>query len=919
MAHALHLDEALDLARRGQVLLLPSPAAATSLRGQFDRQQRVRGLRAWQAPEIRAWSEWLESLWQSLAADGLESRVLLNPLQEERLWAATLKEATSPSAAPSTAHGLARQARSALTRAAEYNAVNRLAAGADTADARTFLTWHKAFAARCRAERLLPRALLADALISHLEAGRLAAPPSLHLVSLDPLTPQTNALLKALEAAGSILHTHALHHAESTPLRGCGLVAGDSDVELRWALRRIRKHCSEAPASPPGNAHPAQIALVLPDPEAERVLLQAQLRQWLAPELEPVTADLSSRPWHCSAGPPLAEFPILAHAMLLLRWLGSELSTEAIGILLLSPYLLHTDAFEGRARFELLALRGGDLLRPELTLDTLLHLAAAPPSPGRSREPSLALPEWQDVQQLVRKGVRLTGSATFGEWGERVRRILRTAGWPGSRPLSPSEFRATEAWESVLDLLATLDLLGTPAPWPEMLELLATELRKPTRDDPGQHAPVQILRLSETEGRLFDAVLLLRSTDKALPQPETLHPLLGRSLQRSLGMPGADPATTHNRSRAAIESLLARTGNFLLTAAAQDADGPQRLTELARELDLPPLNESELLPPADEASPVPTTSEPDLDLLPSLPSPHVPGGARVLELQANCGFQAFASLRLGASAPEVRSLGADPRQLGNDLHKVLEIFWSAVPGRKELAALSPSARQTAVTAAVTEVLRPRHTHPAVSHAWTPAYLEIAGQRLTQLVLRWLDQELARGDFRVLSQEKKNLIPIGPLELSVRPDRMDAVEGGLVVVDYKTSFQLSTADWSGDRPKAPQLPLYALTQPDQVRALAFGRVRPGRDMTWISLGSEAGTFPKGEVHPGGLAELVVAWRAELTRLATEFADGVASINPKSYPGSCQYCGQRLLCRLDPATLLAGEETPENSEEEAGPER
>ena len=42
---------------------------------------------------------------------------------------------------------------------------------------------------------------------------------------------------------------------------------------------------------------------------------------------------------------------------------------------------------------------------------------------------------------------------------------------------------------------------------------------------------------------------------------------------------------------------------------------------------------------------------------------------------------------------------------------------------------------------------------------------------------------------------------------------------------------------------------------------------------------------------------------LTALAEDFYSGQARVEPKHYPKTCAHCDQRLLCRLDPATLDA----------------
>ncbi len=45
----------------------------------------------------------------------------------------------------------------------------------------------------------------------------------------------------------------------------------------------------------------------------------------------------------------------------------------------------------------------------------------------------------------------------------------------------------------------------------------------------------------------------------------------------------------------------------------------------------------------------------------------------------------------------------------------------------------------------------------------------------------------------------------------------------------------------------------------------------------------------------------AWRKTLVQLATDFSEGRTEVSPKEYVRNCKRCAQRLLCRLDPASL------------------
>ena len=58
--------------------------------------------------------------------------------------------------------------------------------------------------------------------------------------------------------------------------------------------------------------------------------------------------------------------------------------------------------------------------------------------------------------------------------------------------------------------------------------------------------------------------------------------------------------------------------------------------------------------------------------------------------------------------------------------------------------------------------------------------------------------------------------------------------------------------------------------------------------------------------------VERWREVLVNLANDFHRGDVRVRPKNYPKTCAHCGQRILCRLDPADL---EDDSEENEVEA----
>jgi probable DNA repair protein len=370
-------------------------------------------------------------------------------------------------------------------------------------------------------------------------------------------------------------------------------------------------------------------------------------------------------------------------------------------------------------------------------------------------------------------------------------------------------------------------------------------------------------------------------------------------------MPGADPTLAAARARAFTEGLLTRSGNVLFTSAAEDSSGRLRPSPLLSGLQLQQVEPTALVAPAPPPKIIEIETTVDAEPLPGLPSSHVKGGATVLKLQAACGFKAFAELRLLATEPESGVLGLDARESGSLLHRVMQAFWEQVGSQKDLRSMSWAERDTTLAQAVDAAFRSRQR---AETGWDRAYLAVLQQRLRYVLQQWLDVELQRGDFTVIQSEQQRQITIGPLTLDVRIDRIDQVDGGFFLVDYKSGFSGKPQDWIGDRPDDPQLPLYAqLYQTEDLRGVAFAKVRAGREMKWIGYQAEDGILPPSRTkNIQDLAPLIAEWHQVLTRLAWDFAEGRAGVLPKSFKDNCSRCAQRLLCRVDPLSLPIDEE-------------
>jgi ATP-dependent helicase/nuclease subunit B len=140
-----------------------------------------------------------------------------------------------------------------------------------------------------------------------------------------------------------------------------------------------------------------------------------------------------------------------------------------------------------------------------------------------------------------------------------------------------------------------------------------------------------------------------------------------------------------------------------------------------------------------------------------------------------------------------------------------------------------------------------------------------------------------------------------IEFAVRIDRVDRLaDGARVLIDYKTG--LASADWRGERPDNPQLPIYALLHPQSLVAVAYGKVNAS-DCGFVAEAERPGIFKqRGQKSPlegmPTLAALIQVWSERIERIAGDFAAGRAEVAPTLR--ACSTCRLHGLCRV-PAAL------------------
>jgi ATP-dependent helicase/nuclease subunit B len=655
--------------------------------------------------------------------------------------------------------------------------------------------------------------------------------------------------------------------------------------------------------------------VIVPALETERREIDRVFREVLAPELQDIRAANDAGPYEFSLGVALSETALVATGLDLLRWPADPLPLERVSRLLLSADFAGTGSERGdRAEFDAFELRRARMLRPELSLDALI---AAIERSKRRRNLSQLLAALRSIRVIANQ-LQRTRQRSHAEWAETMRELLEAAGWSAESRESSIRFQTRRKWGSVLDELATLDFDGEPVEYRQALDAVE-RISRQTMFAPESHdAPVQVMGALEAAGGTFDAVWFLRSGELSWPMETRSSGLLPWTLQRDLGMPGTDVSRDSEDARHTTERIANSAPTVMFSYASETTEGRQRRSPVLAGLKLEEIGATEIVMEPKPLEVVRLEEMEDTTRLPLLPDRVIRGGAAVLQSQAACGFCAFAEHRLWASELESIEPGMDARESGTVVHDALKRFWDEVKNQTELRAMTTDERDGLLDWCIREALK--RTVETAATAWDDAYVEVQRGRLHRLLNWWLELEMERRlPFEVrLSEKDLRDVRVGPLRLNVRMDRVDEVEDGEMLIDYKTGTATPN-DWLTERPNAPQLPLYAILSEGILKGVAFGLVRAGEGRGMKGYAVRDGLLPGRPARLQEAATLeaqVERWREVLVKLAEGFYSGDARVRPKSYPKTCEYCAQRLICRLDVSSLEESEEEDDAAADEVG---
>lgn len=860
----------------GFVVVAASDRIARDLRVRYSLAQRNAGATGWFTPEIHSFRAFIASAWRST----WPKDQLLYGAQELSLWLYAV-ESTEVGRAILNKTSAARSARQ-MGRLIKRHGVTEQALDRPLPgdDERAFLSWRTIVGEKMASRSWITEEDLPWRVIEACSAGVWAPPPRILWVGFLHEAAVHRAVREAAIAAGAEVVAQVALQPASGAIAQCRPQSRLNQFRIVAARARDRL----MPWTRRPDADTPRLAILVPDVEEARLLLEPVLREFVSPQASLPGEHAGRRPWRYSRGLPLAEHPMIATALDVLAIEGGADDLSVVSRVLLSPWVFGGCSLSQRAELELgLREAGGTRFRRSRVQKIASGLAIRRPANTFYRTAA----DWFDAMGGVPE------VALPSQWAERWESLLATAGWGGAVDRSRELGQVATNWAEAIDAFRAMDSQVR-----EVSQARAVIwLREILGEMPFQQAveylqPIQILGYDDAIGMAFDWVAVLDFTAKHAPSAPQTSGFVAADVLRDAGMLEATPDGCLAKAARWVEHLPTLAPVIEVYAPHVDDGGAEQVPSTLiggwGAAEGGAAAESSILNAITAAGVA--TRLPEHDLAPPVGDPvaeGVRGGVSVLKGVAISPFVAFARARLGLREFPEAVDGLDARVQGEAVHRVLELVWRDIETSDQLRALDDATLDAKIDGAVHCACI---TEDRVSEARYGRGLAAAEQgRIASVCKQWMRKERERVlPFRVVLREAKAEVNVGGLALELRIDRVDEItEPGrparYLVIDYKTgASRISPNVWDADDLEEPQLPLYAtfadLAKHDipRVDGIAFGRVTDG-DCSFVMLADFAKSlFPLkdgtgGQGDPGWSAKLLT-WRGALERMAQEFMAG-----------------------------------------------
>ena len=775
------------------LVLTANRRLARVLADEYGRWQVESGRSAWRSPPVMALKDWLYTLPDVVAATG-PVPVRINTHHSEVLWERCLRrELDSEIGGMGNLVQLARDAHQRMADACVD--IRTVARSARTTDERFFAAAAGRYIAILEREGWIDAAGLAAQAVTLIRDSDSGLHARYLLAGFDRETAQLAEICGALRQCGKTVEF--LQPAQIAGNRRVCSFA-DSDSELRAAGAWARQRLEAQPTS--------RIAIIRQGLALTADMDVRRVREGAMPGWQ-LGGGSARSVVNVSYGRRLTEFPLIAVAFLVLRWLVSDRPSRDIAMLLTSLHIGGSE-ISGRARLELKLRDLPDREWSPAMLGAALRQKAADGDATDWLTAVARLSKWRHD---------LPGRATAAEWAIHIDAVLDSVGWGGDESLDSDSYQLVNRWRELLNEFARLDLVSRAMSKAEAfgrLERMAADtLFQPESDA----APIQLMGPLEAAGLEFDALWVSGMTAEAWPPAGTPSALLSRQLQRDASMPDATPEDTLTYATTIVQRLIHSAPDVVCSWPRLEQDAEQVLTPLLSAIapaESPPCEDPGWFASGLANGEIADNCE---DAVPAVDGDRVYGGAATIERQMSEPFSAFASGRLACSPLYRQAVGIPAALRGSVVHDTLYRLYQGKPSRRDVETWCKSDIDARVAEAAGGAMA---RHLQNTDDVLAALLRLELPRIERLVTGFVRIDAERPDFAVSAVEGELQLQHAGLVLNLRFDRIDAYpDGQIAILDYKTGRTRQLQKKNGEV-EEPQLFVYALAAEQPVAGIAL---------------------------------------------------------------------------------------------------
>lgn len=867
-------NKLVDYLKDNSTIITPSRRLASSLLAQANRYFRD-AEKVWPTPSILALQDWLQAIWQQLEIQGYLQQTLLTSEQSLLVWTSIVRKmpiGTKLLNVPVTAK-TALQAFGLLTQWGVENTWFDTPLNVDQEAFKEFalmyqqwLTTHQAIDGHQLMSAIQP--YFAEAYRDAWQ--RVSQVKILAFYGFEEITPMQQQLINGLQNLGWSITL--LTGERLTPAVIGRKDFHDQEQEFLAAVNFAKQRVEQGKKS---------IGIVVPDLANQRTLIDKTLKAVFHPlALCDPQASVCEQ-YNISAAIPLEQYPIIQSALAFLKMLSGPFTLKDYFQTINAPFFTwNTDE---------LTILLQHYEQQKLNQVKTLTLKAL----------TKTLPEctWRDMLATIFSlVVALPKKNNYATWSKHFQQLLLKASWPGTRPLNSIEHQAVARWYNALAELRLVDTVLQPATFKEALATLRSIVSRIPFQPQSKAAPVQVLGVLEALGLQFDCVWVVGLHSEAWPPLAKPNPFIPSQLQRALKMPHASPEREMEYAKTMTERLLVCADEVILSYPNKEKAKTLDCSELIRHI---PLLEDNFADNLLHWDCLENRFKPDIVLekfcnenIPLQHTEKIAATSHLLTLQAACPFKAFAELRLKAVKVLEEEDWLAPHQQGIILHAVLQHFWERIKTQRALLDLAPQALSDLLTSLIEQQIQ-KH----IKQNTPLPYLQVEKNRLLLILNDYLAIEKSREPFTVMATECAKSCQIQGMQFKVRLDRIDkTIDNQTLLIDYKTGDFSINSIW-GDRPRAPQLPLYYLAtideDPEGLLVAKLNRQSMGYEgISTVSLGVEGVNPPK---YPAW-DELKTYFSGTLGNLVASFVRGETTVSPLDST-TCRRCDLRSFCRIN----------------------